>query len=455
MRAFAAVTVMVASLVPVSSIHAQQPDGPVVRATLTPERVIVGQNAVLSIDVLAPNYMPAPPVLPDFQIRNLVTRQTGTENIVEDHAGTTYAGVRYEFRIFPMEAARYSISGQSVTVTYADNPPAKKTVSVAVPALTIEAFIPPEGASLKPFVSAAGMTVEQKIERSSPDLKVGDSLTRTVTITADGIPAMLIPPADFASLDGFAVYPSQPVLNDVTDGRSGNLKGMRTEQAVYLLQKPGDYRLPPLTFSWWSVGDQKVESANAGSLTLHVVANPAVTASGSRTVDRNMLGDITGFLYRHWLPFSVLAVAAAVLVWNIPSMIRAFTDWQRRRHAAYLQSEAFYFSRVQDAAKNEDARGTYFSLLDWIDRFGPLAPDRSLRSLKRVAADRNISSMIETMEQNLFGNSGVVADTRPLIARLKPVRRRLLRHQQRIVRETGQLPKDINPVTAQNGEQAA
>lgn len=266
---------------------------------------------------------------------------------------------------------------------------------------------------------------------------------------------MLIPPAGFASLDGVAVYPSQPSLNDVTDGRSGHLKGVRTEQAVYLLQKPGDYRLPPLTFSWWSVGDQKIESANAGGLTLHVVANSAVAISGSRTVNRNMLGDITQFLYRHWWLLGVLAISSVFVIWNIPSMTRCFTDWQRRRHAAYLQSEAFSFARVQDAAKNEDARSTYFSLLDWIDRFEPLAPDRSLRKLKRVAKDQDISLMIETMERNLFGNGGATTDTRRLVARLKPARRRLLRHQQCTVRKAEQLPKDINPVTAQNGEQAA
>ena len=42
---------------------------PIVRAKLDPATVVVGQSATLTLDVLVPNYMTRPPVLPAFQIR--------------------------------------------------------------------------------------------------------------------------------------------------------------------------------------------------------------------------------------------------------------------------------------------------------------------------------------------------------------------------------------------------
>ena len=64
---------------------------PVVTASIDPARVVVGQRATLVVTVLAPNYMPAPPVLPDFQVRNAVTRPLGSINQTETRDGAAYA----------------------------------------------------------------------------------------------------------------------------------------------------------------------------------------------------------------------------------------------------------------------------------------------------------------------------------------------------------------------------
>src|SRR5262245_35505548 len=80
---------------------------PILRAGIDPPRVVVGQKTTLRIDVLAPNYMTAPPALPDFQIRNAVTRQLQSVNLTERHDGATFAGVRFEFAIYPQEAGSY------------------------------------------------------------------------------------------------------------------------------------------------------------------------------------------------------------------------------------------------------------------------------------------------------------------------------------------------------------
>ena len=73
--------------------------------TIDPPRVVVGQPTTLRIDVLAPNYTTSPPELPGFQVRNAVTRQLQSVNLSEQRNGTSYAGVRFEFAIYPQEPA--------------------------------------------------------------------------------------------------------------------------------------------------------------------------------------------------------------------------------------------------------------------------------------------------------------------------------------------------------------
>src|SRR5262245_46702233 len=127
-----------------SVASAQQPavPEPIVRATIDPPRVIVGQKATLRVLVLGPNYMPAPPVIPDFQLRNAVTRSVGAINQVETHDGVSYAGVQYEFAIYPQEPGAYAIANQQITVTYAADPPKSREVTIPLPRLAIQACIP-------------------------------------------------------------------------------------------------------------------------------------------------------------------------------------------------------------------------------------------------------------------------------------------------------------------------
>ncbi len=74
------------------------------------------------------------------------------------------------------------IADQSVSVKYAAVPPATRQVSIALPRISLEAFIPNAAASLQPFLSATELAVEQAIDRSSDQLKAGDAVKRTVTV---------------------------------------------------------------------------------------------------------------------------------------------------------------------------------------------------------------------------------------------------------------------------------
>ena len=211
-RAIARWLLLAVFAAPLASAQPAAAPEPIVTATIDPPRVVVGQKATLLVTVLAPNYMPSPPVLPEFQLRNVVTRSLGAINQVETRDGVTYAGVRYEFAVFPQEPGSFAIAGQKVTVTYAADPPQSRTATIELPRLAFEGFIPDAAQGLDPFVAATSLSVEQVVKQSSQELKVGDSVTRTVTIKAQGTPAMLLPPVAFTEISGLARYPAQPSL---------------------------------------------------------------------------------------------------------------------------------------------------------------------------------------------------------------------------------------------------
>ena len=450
MRHVRAAIVPLVLLIAADVALAQQPTAlePILKVSIDPARVVVGQSAVLRVEVLAPNYMTSPPDLPTFQVRNAVTRQLQSVNTNDERNGTSYAGVIMEFAVYPQEPGSYAIPEQKLTVKYAAVPPATREAILTVPRTAFEAFIPDAASALSPFVAASRLSAEQVVQRSSDQLKTGDSVTRTVTIKAEGLPAMLLPPQSFAAIDGLALYPAQPSFDDHVDGRTDTMTSTRVDSATYMLQRPANYVLPAIDIAWWNVGGNKVERIHLDEVPLAVAANPAEPTASEASGEgaRRSVNVIVDLLAEHWL-IALLALAAFVIGASFaPRAIRAIMARRERRQAAYLLSEEFSFQQFRHAARRGDARTIYFALLDWLQRFEPAAPDRTIHSLKAAANDAALESELGSIERQLFAPQPGAAHWSPRrLLRQVSMARRDLRRRAAASGETRQLRPQLNP----------
>jgi hypothetical protein len=420
---------------------------PIVRATIDPPRVMVGQPTTLRVEVLAPNYMTSPPELPSFQLRNAVTRQLQSVNTNEQENGIQYAGVRFEFAIYPLEAGTYAVPEQKLTIKYAAEPPATREAVVSLPRIAFESFIPDAAAGLHPFLAANNLSIEQAIQRSSVQRKAGDAVTRVITVKAEGTPAMLLPPTAFPAIDGLAVYPAQPSLQDKTDGRSDVMSASRVDSATYMLEKPGDYLLPAIDVRWWNPADGRIETAHLDAVALQVAGNPATQGADAVSVGgaRRSLESSFDFVADYWL-FVLMAVAVlALLGWFAPRLARTIALRRLQHREAWLQSESYFFNRLRHEARRGDARATYFALLDWLQRFEPTAPLHSVASLKAAARDPALDRQISSIERELFApnHNGAAWSPHQLLREVTAGRRRLRRKAVGGARAS--LPRQLNP----------
>ncbi|WP_426409863.1 BatD family protein [Bradyrhizobium ganzhouense] len=448
-----AVALLLAAVLPSQGARAQQAGTPepIVQVTVDPPRVVVGQQATLRIVVLAPNYMTAPPELPGFQVRNAMTRQLQSVNTNEQRDGMTYAGVRFEYAIYPQEPGSYAIADQKVVVKYAAEPPTTRKAEIALPRVSVDAYIPDAAAGLRPFLSASGLTVEQAIKRSSDQLKAGDSVTRTVTIKAEGTPAMLLPPQQFAVIDGLALYPAQPALEDRTDGRTDVMTSTRVDSATYMLERSGEYELPAIDIRWWNVGSGKLDLAHLDAVPLTVAANPAAEGVAGAGAGRASFSwdSAIDLLADHWFLAVLAAVALALLGWIAPHAVRTIAAAHRRRREAYRRSEAFSFSQFRRAVRRGDARAVYFALLDWLPHLGVAGPDYSIEALKTAASDSILDRQIDAIERDLFAPQPGPEDwsRRQLLRRLRVIRRRSRNEAASMSATVQALPRTLNPAS--------
>ena len=422
---------------------------PVVQVTIDRPRVVVGQRATMRVVILAPNYLTAPPELPSFQLRNAVTRQLPSINTSEERDGMTYAGVRFELAIYPQEPGDFVVPDQKAHIHYAAEPPKTRVVEIGLPRVSFESFVPEGAATLRPFLSADRLSVEQDVKQSSDRLRAGDAVTRTVTIRAEGTLAMLLPPQTFAAVDGLRLYPAQPALEDKVDGRSGAVASTRVDAVTYMLERPGDYVLPAIDIGWWNVGAGRVEQVHLAAVPLSVVADPA----GEAVVDDRPAahwhwGALIEAIADHWLFTAFALMILVALAWVAPAATRRMMASLRRRRATYRASEAWSFRKFRAATRRREPAAVYSALLDWLRRFEPLAPAGDVDALTSAANDPALKRQIDALQRELFaaGDETTPGWSPRVLKRHVSSARKTLRRRSMHLEIKTVLPRQINPV---------
>src|SRR5262249_28103293 len=152
--------------------------------------------------------------------------------------------------------------------------------------------------------------------------------------------------------DGLALYPAQPSLQNHTESRTDVLSATRIDATTYMLEKPGDYRLPPMTLRWWNVRTNTVETAQLDAIALHVADDRRAPRAAPEGRRRGWTTDaLTDVALRYW-PWLLAGLAALVaLAFAAPGAWRRVAASYRQRRDAYRASEAWAFRRLAVAAR--------------------------------------------------------------------------------------------------------
>ncbi|MBP7002187.1 BatD family protein [Amaricoccus sp.] len=356
----------VAALLVLAGAASAQAPTPRVEIALTPEApVTVGTPLTLAVTVLVPTFMPDPPVWPDFQIADAITRlpPDASRSLSQRIDGQTWAGVRRAYEIIPQRAADFALPPAEITVTYADpETNAPTTVQVPVPEIAFSATVPAGAEALDPFVAAASLTLTATAEGLPEAPHPGDALTLTLTVTATGAEAMLLPPlaAGIPTPAILRAYPGEPALADTPGQRGGPATATRTETVTYVVEAPGAATLPAVTLAWWNTTTGKVETATTDPVQITVAAPPGWQPPGTVAAPPR---------------WPLVAVALVLVLAAIgPGLARR----ARRLLAEHARSEPVAYRRLTRVLRAGDAAALRPALADWraaAGSHGPLPPD--------------------------------------------------------------------------------
>lgn len=349
---------------------------PVVRAHVEPAKgIMVGQPVRLVVSVLVPNYFTGTPEFPEFEIDNaiVVLPQETPQNSNERIGGITYAGITETYTIYPQQPGDFQVPPVNISVPYANAPPRSTVAQVALPALTFHADVPAAARDLDYFLPTTRLTMQQKWSAPLKNLRAGDAIERTITVTALMTQAMLIPPLPFTAPDGIRIYPEEPSVEDQKTDRGVFVAGRRMQSARYFIQKEGDYTLPVIELKWWNLSTNRLVTATLPALHFTAAANPNFVAELPPEPEpapviqpRHVSFRVR---YRFWIRVRVIlpcAIAFLFLFWMcrryLPRAYRRLQAWRKRRQ----HSEPAYFRNLVHACRRNRAMQAYEWLLKWL-----------------------------------------------------------------------------------------
>jgi BatD DUF11 like domain len=378
---------------------------PILHAKLVPaDKIIVGQPVRLVVEVLVPNFFTGAPDFPTFELENaiVVLPEETAENFNEPVNGQTYSGIRRTYLLYPQLAGDFRLPSPQVGVVYASAPPKTAEAHLTLPPLTFHADVPAAAQGLPYFLPTTQLTVQQRWSTPLNKLRVGDTVERTVTITALKMRAMLIPPLPFEAPAGIKVYSEEPKVQDQNTDRGEFVLGRRIEVAKYFIHKEGDYTLPAIELTWWNLDTGRLVTATLPPVHFAAAPNPdyvqelppepeiatAVQPSSSRQ----------NSLYRKIISVTPWLLSALLLLWMayryIPRLI-LFLNTRRKEHS---QSEEVYFQTLISACRRNEPHATYRWLLRWLgsSEFGNRL-DRFLYQSNDEELTQQVNALTETI----------------------------------------------------------
>jgi hypothetical protein len=136
-----------------------------------------------------------------------------------------------------------------------------------------------------PWLPARSLSLSESWNPQPDHAQVGDSLTRRLTVKAEGLASSQLPPLPATDVNGLRRYPDQPVLGNQNSERG--LIGSREDREALVPTRSGAIELPGVEVTWWNTFEDHLEHSSLPAQTLQEANNPSLmvdTTTGTSPV---------------------------------------------------------------------------------------------------------------------------------------------------------------------------
>lgn len=269
-----------------------------------------------------------------------------------------------------------------------------------------------------PWLPSTGVRLAEVWSDDSPVFVVGQPVTRTLALMAEGLTASQLPELSSPLPPGLKEYPEAPSLSDQRDDKG--VVGVRQEKRVLVASEPGRYTLPALEVTWWNLATDRLETARLPERQIEVKPSSAIQAGPPEEAAASTPAPAAADAQPLPVPapptagaqsgpaFWPLLTALATLGW----LATVVAWWASRRGAAARRSlpgqasapAPYRAEALRAACLAGDAGGAQQALLRWARHHWPQGAPASLGELARRVPGPLADALLE-LNRTLYQGS--------------------------------------------------
>lgn len=194
--------------------------------------------------------------------------------------GVNYLVTERKYAIFPQKSGSVTIKPLVLTAEVVANSrpnfngffnsQTTRTKKILSKAVTLDVKPAPAAFTGRHWLSAEQLVLKEEWSGDNQQMRVGEPLTRTLTLLAKGATVGQLPEINTGKIDDrLKTYPDQPVLQE--QKKPEGLIAFREEKIAIIPSKAGFYKLPAIEIPWFNSQSQKMEVAKIPEATITVM----------------------------------------------------------------------------------------------------------------------------------------------------------------------------------------
>lgn len=220
----------------------------------------------------------------DVKLDNAVIESLGEATKYNTQVkGVNYLVTELKYALFPQQSGLMTIEPLVLTAQvilsaprglFGD--PSTQTRRVISKAINLDVQAAPISFTGDHWLSAEQLELTQTWSNDDLQVKVGEPITRTLTLLAKGATSSQLPDLTDTELDPqLKVYPDKAMINDQKS--ASGITAIREQKLAIIPSKSGTFTLAAIEIPWFNTGTNKMEVAQLPALTLEAIAPQAST----------------------------------------------------------------------------------------------------------------------------------------------------------------------------------
>lgn len=334
-----------------------------------------------------------------------------------DRNGERYRVLERRYAIFPERSGTLTIPAMQLSGRLIERPSDRlwqptvrgRRVEVESEPLTLEISPRPSSYTGDSWLPARRITLSQQISDSG-NLHVGEPITRTVIVDAEGLEENMLEEPVWPELPATRIYPDQPQGISRDDGEW--VLGHKEFRYAIVPEQPGELVLPEIKLDWWDTVNHRQRTAILPEHRVNVlpselapaVSLPMPTANAIADVSRNVSAEGSASSANAYL-WKISTVAFAVL-WLLTMIFHFRRDAVKIApsgpNGSGTPGEKELLKHFQQACQTGDASTARRDLAQWIRNYAPQEQRGSMRDFGVACGDTALQMAIAELDVSGF-----------------------------------------------------